>query len=81
MNKVYACLAGTWVCLNDDPECCITETGQSPSLWWKEGAPICSPGKTNADSEHSLYDLDYVNIFYESKTYRICPIFIQIVNE
>lgn len=21
MKKIYACLVGEWVCLNDDPEC------------------------------------------------------------
>ena len=25
MNKVYACLAGEWVCLNDDPDSKISE--------------------------------------------------------
>ena len=43
MNKVYACLAGEWVCLNDDPDSKISEYGKLPYLWWKEGAPIYSP--------------------------------------
>ena len=43
MKKVYACLAGEWVCLNDDPDSKISEYGKSPYLWWEEGAPIYSP--------------------------------------
>lgn len=39
MNKVYACLAGEWVCLNDDPDSKISEYGKSPYLWWEEGLP------------------------------------------
>ena len=30
MTKVYACLAGEWVCLNDDSECVIGVNYPSP---------------------------------------------------
>ena len=81
MKKVYACLVGEWVCLSDDPDCRFVDSGKSPDLWWEESAPIWSPIKREADLEHKLYGLDYVNIFYKNKTYRINPIFIQIVHE
>lgn len=79
MKKVYACLIGEWVCLNDDPDCVVGLNGQSPSLWWEEGADIYAPIKR--DSENSLYNLDYVNIIYKGTSYRINPMFIQIVGE
>ncbi len=43
MKKIYVCLAGNWVCLNDDPDSKISEYGKSPYCWWEEGAPIYSP--------------------------------------
>lgn len=79
MVNIYACLTGNWVCLNDDPNCTVGLNGQSPSLWWKEGADIYAPFKR--DSENSLYNIDYVNIIYKGTSYRISPIFIQIVGE
>ena len=79
MKKIYACLLGEWVCLNDDPECKFLGEGLSPSAWFEENAPIYSPRIRN--QENSFYDLDYVNIFYKGKTYRINPVFIQIVHE
>ena len=79
MTKIYACLIGNWVCLNDDPDCVISDERQSPYFWWEDGAPIYSPNlKTE---EHTFYQLDYVNLHYKGKDYRINPIFIQIVNE
>ena len=80
MNKVYACLAGEWVCLNDDPDSKISEYGKSPYLWWKEGAPIYSPCNKDKELEHSFYDLDYVHVYYKGNDWRINPMFIQIVN-
>lgn len=53
MKKVYACLAGEWVCLNDDPDSKISEYGKSPYLWWEEGAPIYSP--CNKDKENIAF--------------------------
>lgn len=79
MTKVYACLIGNWVCLDDDPECQVGDHQQSPNLWWKEGADIYSPWKR--ENENSLYDLDYLRINFLGKNYRIHPIFIQIVTE
>lgn len=40
MKKIYACLAGNWVCLNDDPDSKISEYSKSPYCWWEEGAPF-----------------------------------------
>lgn len=79
MAKVYACLIGNWVCLNDDPDCFIGGNHSSPSIWYEENAEIWSPNKK--ESEHTYYQLDYVCIFYKGQSYRINPIFIQIVGE
>lgn len=81
MAKVYACLLGNWVCLNDDPDCIIGSDMQTPTNWWKEGAKICSSRVKPQNNEISYYDLDYVKISYRGKDYRINPFFIQIVNE
>lgn len=78
MKKVYACLIGEWVCLNDDPHCVIGIHHQSPSIWYEENADIFAP--INRTEEDSYYYLDYVNIAYQGKDYRINPIFIQIVS-
>lgn len=79
MNKIYACLAGNWVCLNDDANCVMGERRVSPSLWFEENAEIWSPLKRS--TEHTYYELDYVHIYYKNKDYRINPIFLQIVSE
>ena len=71
MTKVYACLTGNWVCLN----------GQDPISWWKEGAEIYSPVTRTDDMANSMYNLEYVNVFYRGKSYRIHPTSIQIVTE
>lgn len=81
MTKVYACLIGEWVCLNDDPESSISDWHKTPYLWWKEGAPVYAPVERNPEVENSFYGLDYVNLYYKGKQYRINPMFIQIVNE
>lgn len=81
MKKIYACLLGEWVCLNDDPECVVGEKGQSPVLWWNEGAEIFFPVTRNDDMANSMYNLEYVNVFYRGKSYRIHPTLIQIVIE
>lgn len=83
MTKIYACLIGNWVCLNDDPSCTISDYHKKPYLWWEEGAPVFAPAQRSNDEniEHSFYGLDYVNVFYQGKRYRINPIFIQIVSE
>ena len=79
MTKVYACLIGEWVCLNEDPSCRINGTTISPDIWWEEGAKIWAP--LERTDEHTMYQLDYVNILYQGKNYRINPAFIQIVTE
>ena len=79
MKKIYACLAGDWVCLNDDPECVMGENHADPFIWYEENAVIWAPNKRQ--KEHTYYQLDYVYIFYHGKVYRINPIFIQIVEE
>ena len=79
MKNVYACLAGNWVCLNDDPDCVMGTYRVKPSQWYEENAEIYSPHKR--DEENTNYQLDYVHIFYRNKDYRINPIFIQIVSE
>lgn len=35
MTKIYACLIGNWVCLNDDPECKMGPNQVSPLVWWE----------------------------------------------
>jgi len=79
MTKVYANLIGKWVCLNDDPDCKISSDRKSPYLWWEEGAPIFAP--LLREKEHTFYELDYVNIIYLGKRYRVNPGYIQIVDE
>lgn len=80
MVKIYACLAGEWVCL-DAPNDAIGEERKKPSVWWEEHASIWSPIQRKKELEHSFYELDYVKIFHNDKCYRINPCFVQIVNE
>lgn len=79
MIKIYACLIGDWVCLNDEPTCTIGDNLKDPYTWWEENAEIFNPAELN--KEHSLYSVSYVNINYKGKRYRINPIFIQKVDE
>lgn len=79
MQKVYACLIGNWVCLNDDPECMMGIHLVSPNQWYEENTIIWS--LIPRDEKDTYYLLDYVQIFYRNKHYRISPIFIQIVSE
>lgn len=79
MKSVYACLAGNWVRLNDDPNCKMGTDFSSPSTWYEENAVIFSP-KTRTEYD-TYYQLDYIHICYKGKDYRINPIFIQIVEE
>lgn len=79
MKKVYACLTGNWVCLNDDPECLMGHLRVPPSQWYEENAEIYAPSKR--EQEDSYYGLNYVHIAYLGKDYRINPVFIQIVSE
>ena len=79
MKKVYACLIGNWVCLNDDPECVMGINRVNPSIWYEENAVIWAP--IQREEKDTYYQLDYVHIFYQNKDYRINPIFIQIIEE
>ncbi len=79
MKKVYACLTGNWVCLNDDPECVMGIHRVNPSQWYEENAEIWAP--IQRKEKDTYYQLDYVQIFYHNKDYRINPVFIQIVSE
>lgn len=79
MTKIYACLVGNWVCLNDDPNCTIGEHHANPYQWYEESAEIYAPFQRG--KEGTYYELDYVKINYKGKDYRINPIFIQIVSE
>lgn len=79
MKKIYACLIGHWVCLNEDPQCSIGSNQDSPADWWENGADVWYPAKIK--EENSLYQAPYVNIQYKGKNYRINPMFIQVVTE
>lgn len=79
MTKIFACLVGNWVCLNDDPNCVIGSDKQAPGIWWEENADIYAP--VQRKTENSLYGLDYVELSYNGVDYRISPIFLQIVTE
>lgn len=81
MTKIYACLLGEWVCLNDDPDCVIGNQFSSPTEWWKEGAEAYVPTQRDSKYKDSCCGLDYLKLNYKGKDYRINPIFIQIVNE
>lgn len=81
MTKIYACLTGNWVCLNDDPDCTIGEERQSPAMWWKEGASVYTPSAASEKENNSFYHLPYVHIYYKKKDYRIHPAFMQIITE
>lgn len=77
MTKVYACLIGNWVCLNDDPNCKMGDRKVSPYIWWEENAEIFAP--IQREEADTLYQLDYINIHHKGTDYRINPIFLQIV--
>lgn len=76
-KEIHACLLGDWVNLNDDPNCKMGIHHASPVVWWEENAEIWSPFRK--EQEHTMYQLDYVQIHYKGKDYRINPIFLQIV--
>jgi hypothetical protein len=77
--KIYACLIGKWVCLNDDPDCTVGESLTPLAQWYKEGSPLWAPFKRKEENEFT--QLDYVHICYFGKDYRINPIFMQVVSE
>lgn len=81
MKKIYACLVGDWVCLNDDPTCKMIDYGKDPLTWWEENAEVYAPTTRDPKLQHSCYGLDYVKISYHGKVYRINPTFIQVLYE
>ena len=79
MKNVYACLLGHWVNLSADKECLMGEYRQSPYIWLEEGAEIWT--KKDSSKNDTFTELDYIWMHYQGKSYRINPIFIQIVEE
>lgn len=78
-ETVYANLLGNWTNLSDDPNCKMGPHMTSPSIWWEENAELYAP--ITKPTSDSMYYLDYININYKGKDYRINPIHIQIVSE
>lgn len=66
MKHVYANLIGEWRNLSEDPNCKMGSNFSSPNIWWEEEGP-------------TLFDYNYLNIYYRGTDYRIHPSFIQIV--
>lgn len=81
MKKIYACLLGEWCCLNDDPECKMSESQLTPYEWYEQNAPVYYPVNKTDSMKDSYYHLPYVLIHYKEKDYRINPTLIQIVTE
>lgn len=78
MPRIHACLLGEWVCLNDDPDCKVGAHMRSPAMWFEENAELWAPNKKK--QEHSYYQMDYVELIYKGRSYRINPIFIQLTD-
>lgn len=78
MTKIYACLLGDWVCLNDDPGCKIGRDHSSPSIWWEENAVLWAP--IQRKEPDTLYEFPYIELLYLGHSYRISPYHIQIVD-
>lgn len=57
MTKIYACLIGNWVCLNDDPDCKIGPNQVNPLIWWEESAQLYAP--LTRRSPDTLYEFPY----------------------
>lgn len=53
MVKIYACLLGNWVCLNDDETCKIGENLQTPEQWYEETNDVYAP--KNRNNENDFY--------------------------
>lgn len=54
-------------------------TGKALIFWLEEGAEIWT--KKDSSKNDTFTELDYIWIHYQGKSYRINPIFIQIVEE
>ena len=68
MQKVYACLLGEWFCVSDEDDCVIGDGKSSPNIWLEE-------------LNQPVHSLDYVNLHYDGRDYKISPTQIQIVTE
>lgn len=68
MKKIYACLVGKWICLNDEDDCVIGTNMSSPETWLKE-------------LDQPVHTLEYVNLHCKGRDYKISPIHLQIVTE
>ncbi|MFC2477119.1 MAG: hypothetical protein ACFNTU_06495 [Catonella sp.] len=80
MDKIYACLLGEWVCLNDDSDCKIGgEHLYTLDEWLDGNSEIYAPFKRK--NENLFFNQDYVSIVYKGKSYSISPVFIQTVSE
>lgn len=77
MLKIYACLVGKWVNLTDEPTATIGNDRKLPNIWYEENADIWNPNLV--EQEHTYYQLPYVRVDYQGTSYRINPIFIQVV--
>ena len=75
--KIYANLLGDWQCLSDDPTCKMGNDGLSPTQWYEENAELWAPFERQ--EENTYYQLNYVELIYKGMSYRINPIFIQII--
>ncbi len=76
MFKVYACLAGQWICTSGDPECRYGNDLKTLDEWWLSGCPLTSPGSM---TQKSLIDVPYVDIHFQGSRYRVHPSLIQFV--
>ncbi len=79
MKKFYACLAGNWVCLNDNPKSMIVSDLQTTLLKFDEGVP-----KYDKLFRHLLLEAKsniYIYVYYKGARYKISPVFIQIVDD
>lgn len=78
--KIYACLIGNWVCLNDDDNCVMGDNFEDPITWYKNGGDI-QRYKSKNIKEHTIAYTDKVKIHFKGKDYFINPIFLQFVVE
>lgn len=78
--KIYACLIGNWVCLNDDYNCVIGDNHEDPTTWYKNGGDI-QRFKNKDIQPHTIEYLDKVKIHFNNVDYFISPVFLQFVTE
>ena len=81
MKQVYACILGQWVNLHDDPNCIMVVHNESPKDWILNSCDVYAPKEKDREEFNHYKYLDYILISYKGKTYRINPIFIQVIEE